>query len=45
MELIIIVVKVDSLYGNPDLKEETSLNYEIAAIYNNDLFYVSATGF
>ncbi|HAA1513472.1 TPA_asm: ferric enterobactin uptake receptor, partial [Campylobacter coli] len=32
-------------YGNPDLKEETSLNYEIAAIYNNDLFYVSATGF
>ncbi|HAA2232120.1 TPA_asm: ferric enterobactin uptake receptor [Campylobacter jejuni] len=33
------------IYGNPDLKEETSLNYEIAAIYNNDLFYVSATGF
>lgn len=32
-------------YGNPDLKEETSLNYEVAAIYNNDLFYVSATGF
>ncbi|MCR6572950.1 TonB-dependent ferric enterobactin receptor CfrA [Campylobacter insulaenigrae] len=33
------------LYGNPDLKEETSLNYELAAIYNTDLFYVSATGF
>ncbi|BEJ71429.1 TPA: TonB-dependent ferric enterobactin receptor CfrA [Campylobacter jejuni] len=33
------------IYGNPDLKEETSLNYEVAAIYNNDLFYVSATGF
>ncbi|EAH6197106.1 ferric enterobactin uptake receptor [Campylobacter coli] len=33
------------IYGNPDLKEETSLNYEIAAIYNNDLFYISATGF
>ncbi|AJC85984.1 TonB-dependent ferric enterobactin receptor CfrA [Campylobacter sp. RM16704] len=33
------------IYGNPNLKEETSLNYELAAIYNNDLFYVSATGF
>ncbi|HAA1524355.1 TPA_asm: ferric enterobactin uptake receptor [Campylobacter jejuni] len=33
------------IYGNPDLKEETSLNYEVAAIYNNDLFYISATGF
>ncbi|EAH8148564.1 TonB-dependent siderophore receptor [Campylobacter jejuni] len=33
------------IYGNPDLKEETSLNYEIAAIYNSDLFYISATGF
>lgn len=28
------------IYGNPDLKEETSLNYEIAAIYNNDLFFM-----
>ncbi|EAI4448423.1 TonB-dependent ferric enterobactin receptor CfrA [Campylobacter lari] len=33
------------MYGNPNLKEETSLNYELAAVYNNDLFYISATGF
>ncbi|WP_257404545.1 TonB-dependent receptor domain-containing protein [Campylobacter lari] len=33
------------VYGNPNLKEETSLNYELAAVYNNDLFYISATGF
>ncbi|AJC90375.1 TonB-dependent receptor domain-containing protein [Campylobacter subantarcticus] len=33
------------IYGNPDLKEETSTNYELAAIYNNELFYISATGF
>ncbi|TDJ87233.1 TonB-dependent receptor [Campylobacter volucris] len=33
------------IYGNPNLKEETSLNYELAAIYSNDLFYISTTGF
>ncbi|AJC84415.1 TonB-dependent receptor [Campylobacter peloridis] len=33
------------IYGNPNLKEETSLNYELGAVYNNDLFYILATGF
>ncbi|MCI5968067.1 TonB-dependent receptor domain-containing protein [Helicobacter sp.] len=33
------------VYGNPSLKEETSLNYELGAIYNWDSYYLSATGF
>lgn len=33
------------IYGNPNLKEETSLNYELAAIYSNGLFCISTTGF
>jgi len=32
-------------YGNPNLKEETSINYELGASYDNDFFYASATGF
>nr|WP_232817624.1 TonB-dependent receptor [Helicobacter burdigaliensis] len=33
------------LYGNPNLKEETSINYELSAIHNADMYYVSVTGF
>lgn len=32
-------------YGNPNLKEETSINYEISALYNADSYYASVTGF
>ena len=32
-------------YGNPDLKEETSINYELGTIYQADKFYIGLTGF
>lgn len=32
-------------YGNPNLSEETSINYELSAIYNQDSHYISLTGF
>ncbi|MDY3113338.1 MAG: TonB-dependent receptor [Helicobacter sp.] len=32
-------------YGNPNLKEETSINYELSALYNADSYYASITGF
>ncbi|MCX2683435.1 TonB-dependent receptor [Campylobacter sp. MIT 21-1685] len=33
------------IYGNPNLKEETSINYEITAAYTNDFATLSLTGF
>ena len=32
-------------YGSSDLKEETSINYELGAIYQAEKFYIGATGF
>ncbi|MBQ8820807.1 TonB-dependent receptor [Campylobacter sp.] len=32
-------------YGNPDLKEETSINYELGAVYSDNIFNASITGF
>lgn len=34
-----------AFYGNPDVKEETSINYELGAIYQAEKFYIGATGF
>ncbi|WP_034554946.1 TonB-dependent receptor domain-containing protein [Helicobacter apodemus] len=33
------------IYGNPNLKEETSINYEASAIYNQENYYLSLTGY
>lgn len=33
------------VYGNPNLSEETSINYEFSTIYNQNSYYLSATGF
>ncbi len=33
------------VYGNPNLKEETSVNYEFGAIYDTGIFSTSLTGF
>ena len=33
------------VYGNPNLSEETSINYEFSTIYNKNSYYLSATGF
>ena len=32
-------------YGNPDLKEETSINYELGMGYSDDIFDMAVTGF
>ena len=33
------------VYGNPDLKEETSINYELGMGYSDDIFDMAVTGF
>lgn len=33
------------IYGNPDLQEETSVNYELGVNYDNNIFNVGLTGF
>ncbi|MDA3969248.1 TonB-dependent ferric enterobactin receptor CfrA [Helicobacter ibis] len=33
------------IFGNPNLTEETSINYEASIYYNTDLFYIGATGY
>ncbi|HHP0357960.1 TPA: TonB-dependent ferric enterobactin receptor CfrA [Campylobacter jejuni] len=33
------------IYGNPNLKEESSINYELGASFDNDFFHTSLTAF